>query len=250
MLILQSQNNSVEDQHLPHHLCNTIGIEDHELFLRQESNIDQVVNSELVLSLICGRLEEHGGDLDGAWEYNAELFDPSHMNAMSRNFLVLLEAVVAAESTTMSVWKLPLLTEDEQKKLLIEWNNTYEPQCKPDMLLHELFCDQVKTVNTTNIFAVTEYGSSRNISYQELKNSSEMLSQQIQLLGAKSKDALGVFITGGSIEAIIAIIGILMAGCAYVPLVRSFCCRYLDNIFLTHHHHRIRTWTPLVIASS
>ncbi len=148
----------------------------------------------------------------------------------------------------MSVWNLPLLTEDEKKKILIEWNDTCEPQPKPDMLLHELFLDQVKTMDTTNIFALTEYGSSRNMSYQGLKNSSEMLSQQIQLRGVKPKDAVGVFITGGSIEAIIIIIGILMAGCAYVPLVRSFCCVTICTVFFSPI--TLRTRTPLVIVSS
>ncbi len=221
MLILQSQNNSVDGRHLPHNLCTTTGIEDHELLLRKGMEVEQVANCELVLRLNCGRLEEHGGDLDGTWEYNAELFDPSHVDAMSQNFLVLLEAAVA-ESTTKSVWELPLLTEDEQKKILFEWNNTYEPQPKPDVLLHELFLDQVKAVDT-NTLALTEYSSyGIHITYQELKNSSEMLSRQIQLLGAKPNTSIGVFIAGGSIDAIIAIIGILMTGCAYVPLVRSF----------------------------
>ncbi len=83
MLVLQSQNKSVEEKHFPHHPCYTTGIEDQELFLRQESIIDQVANSEFVLGLNCGRLEEHGGDLDVAWEYNAELFDPNHVHAIS-----------------------------------------------------------------------------------------------------------------------------------------------------------------------
>ncbi len=214
MIILQNQNNSVENQHF----------EDRELFLKQGSDIEQEVNCEIVLKLNCGKMEEHSGDLNRIWEYNAELLDPNHVDSMSQNFLVMLDAVVA-ESTTESVWKLPLLTEDEQKKLLVEWNNTYEPQPKSDMLLHELFLDQVKTVGT-NIVAATEYCSGRNITYQELKNSSEILSQQIQLLGIKSNTAIGVFIAGGTIEAIIAVFGILMAGCAYVPLVRSFFSRY------------------------
>ncbi len=223
MIILQNQNNSMSHQHF----------EDRELFLKQRWNIELEANVEIALKLDCGKMEEHGGDINGIWEYNAELLDPSHVDSMAQNFHVMLNAIVA-ETPIESVWKLPLLTEDEQKKLLVEWNNTYEPQPKSDMLLHELFLDQVKTVGT-NVFAVTEYGTGRNITYQELKNNSEILSQQMRQLGVKSNTAIGVFIPGGTIEAIAAIFGILMAGCAYVPLVREVIISsfvFFSNIYI------------------
>ncbi len=82
------------------------------------------------------------------------------------------------ENPNKVVWDLPILTQAEQQKQLVEWNKTSSPYPKPGWLVHEFFLDQAET--NPNAIALVEYGGlKRIISYEELRSMAAKVERQL-----------------------------------------------------------------------
>ncbi len=157
--------------------------------------------------------------LRGIMAYNSKLFDRSTAVMMFECFENLL--VMAVENPHKVVWYLPMLTQSEEQRQLVEWNKTSSPYPRPGWLLHELFLDQAKE-NPDGI-ALIEYGGlKRIISYSELESMAEKVARQMRALGIEGDSTVGLLMTNDMAETIAATYGILMAGGAYVPLDPSY----------------------------
>ncbi|MCP3667766.1 MAG: amino acid adenylation domain-containing protein, partial [Gammaproteobacteria bacterium] len=129
--------------------------------------------------------------------------------------------VMAVENPHKVVWDLPMLTQSEEQRQLVEWNKTLSPYPRPGWLLHELFLDQAKE-NPDGI-ALIEYGGlKRIISYSELESMAEKVARQMRALGIEGDSTVGLLMTNDIAETIAATYGTLMAGGAYVPLDPSY----------------------------
>ncbi|MCP4316691.1 MAG: AMP-binding protein, partial [Hyphomicrobiales bacterium] len=101
---------------------------------------------------------------------------------------------------------LPMLTQAEQQKQLVDWNKTSAPCPKPGWLVHEVFLDQTET--NPNAIALVEYGGlKRNISYAELRSMADKVARQMQLLGVEGDSTVGLLMTNDLAEAIASIYG-------------------------------------------
>ena len=58
----------------------------------------------------------------GVWEYSLDLFEPATVARLAERFERLLEAALA--NPGQRITELPLLTEEERRRLLVEWNDT------------------------------------------------------------------------------------------------------------------------------
>ena len=67
-------------------------------------------------------LSERPSGIRGWLNYNTDLFDASTILRMLGHFQVLLEGIVTDPDQQVSV--LPLLTEAEERQLLVDWNDT------------------------------------------------------------------------------------------------------------------------------
>jgi non-ribosomal peptide synthetase component F len=76
-------------------------------------------------------IQEQGGQLSGALEFNTDLFDRATIERMAGHFQKLLVGIVA--DPDMSIARLPMLTEAERQLLLVEWIQTDAPF--PDHLI-------------------------------------------------------------------------------------------------------------------
>ncbi|MEA5623266.1 non-ribosomal peptide synthetase, partial [Nostoc sp. UHCC 0251] len=148
--------------------------------------------------------------LVGVWEYNTDLFDASTIERMTGHFVTLLEGIIANPEERIS--QLPLLTQPEQQKLLVEWNDTGAdyPQ---DLCIHQLFEEQVDS--TPDAIAVVF--EDQQLTYYELNYRANQLAHYLRSLGVGS-DALVGLCVERSLEMVIGLLGILKAGAAYVPL--------------------------------
>ena len=63
-----------------------------------------------------------GERLSGLFEYSTDLFDPATIERMGRHFQTLLEGMVSRPD--IPIYRLALLTEDETKRILVDWNRT------------------------------------------------------------------------------------------------------------------------------
>lgn len=109
-----------------------------------------------------------------------------------------------------------LLSESEQQKLLVEWNNTVTDYPK-NQCIHQLFETQVE--NTPDAIALIF--ESQQLTYQELNTTANLVAHYLQSIGVKPDVLVGICVER-SIEMIIGVLAILKAGGAYVPLDPSY----------------------------
>lgn len=142
--------------------------------------------------------------------YNTDLFDAQAMQLMAEHFKVLLAGLTAGVGGPISA--LPLLTEAESRRLLIEWNDT-QAKLGEEVRVHRLFEAQVE--RTPEAIALVFAG--RCMSYEELNQRANRLAHHLLELGVGPELLVGLMMER-SIEMIVGLLGILKAGAAYVPL--------------------------------
>ncbi|HEX6046470.1 MAG TPA: amino acid adenylation domain-containing protein, partial [Pyrinomonadaceae bacterium] len=160
--------------------------------------------------LSMGLEENKDGELRGGLAYNADLFDHSLMQRLSKHFAILLEAVLVNPDARLS--ELQLLTAAEREQLLVEWNATAREYPR-EACLHELFEKQVEL--TPNAVAVV-YGEEQ-ITYAELNARANQLARHLRGLGITADTFVGICMER-SVELMVGLLGILKSGGAYVPL--------------------------------
>ncbi|MFZ0821254.1 MAG: amino acid adenylation domain-containing protein, partial [Candidatus Acidiferrales bacterium] len=155
-------------------------------------------------------LFENDGGVAGWIEYATDLFDADRMARMAGHFEAMLEGVVANSNQRLN--ELPLLTSQEKRQLLIEWNDT-KVDYPANICLHQLIEKQVE--RTPDGVAVQFEG--KRLSYSELNGRSNQFAHYLQNMGVKPETLVGVYMER-SLEMVIALCGVLKAGGAYVPI--------------------------------
>src|SRR5690606_20924518 len=147
-------------------------------------------------------------------EYTTDLFDEATVRRMLGHFEVLLRAAAADPDTRIT--DLPLLTEAEERQILVEWNQTDAPY-PADQCAHELF--EAQAARTPDAVALVFEGET--MSYAELNRRANQLAHTLQARGVGPETLVGLCVER-SFEMIIGILGVLKAGGAYLPLDPTF----------------------------
>lgn len=181
-------------------------------------------------------LEIKNKQLSGYLEYNRELFNASTIQSFSQYFQTLL--LSALEDPEQNIATLSLLTDEQRKKILYDYNNTVMPYPK-NRCIHQLFEAQVKRDpdKTALVYQETE------ISYRELDNRSNQLAHYLIECGIGADLPVGICLAR-SPEMIVAILGVLKAGGCYVPIDSNYPPQRIDylldnsriRLLLTHDH--------------
>ncbi len=151
--------------------------------------------------------EQHGG-LDAVWEYATDLYDASTIDRLAAHFLALLAAIAADPDRTID--ELPLLS-DAERAALDEWNQTGE------MVGEEPVHERFASIAGSRPAAPALVADGLAWSYGELDRRANQYAQRLRTLGAGPGDAVGISLPRNG-ELIAAMLGILKAGAAYVPL--------------------------------
>jgi len=152
--------------------------------------------------------------LRGVWRYNTDLFDAATVDRMAACYATLLAGLVdGAASRRLS--ELPILTAAERELLFETWNATARPY--PEACLHHHVEAQVD--RTPRAPAVTF--EERTLTYRELDEAANRLARRLLALGVQREDRVGVMMERSS-ELVIALLAVLKAGAAYVPLDPSY----------------------------
>jgi amino acid adenylation domain-containing protein len=106
---------------------------------------------------------------------------------------------------------LPLMSAAEEQRLIVEWNETAREY--PRACVHELFA--VQAARRPEAVAV-ECGEER-LSYGELNRRANRLAHYLRRAGVGAESLVGILMER-SIEMMVAILGVLKAGGAYLPL--------------------------------
>ena len=112
--------------------------------------------------------------------YSTDLFDATTIDRMLGHFEVLLEGVVEDPATPVS--QLPLLTEEEEQKLLVGWNETAASYPR-ERCLHELL--EAEAQRRPEAIAVEFEG--RSLSYAELDTRSNQLAHLLRKRGVGAR---------------------------------------------------------------
>ncbi|MFJ6571132.1 amino acid adenylation domain-containing protein [Streptomyces sp. NPDC091292] len=166
--------------------------------------------AELVLSFIPedgngGR----GGGIRARLDYAAELFDEARVVRMAGHLRTLLAAGCARPDAPLST--LPLLTDAEHAQVVHEWNRA-EPS-DADACLHELVAGWA--ARTPDARAVTD--GMRSLTYGELTWRADLVAHRLRRLGVGPDVIVGVCLER-SVDLVVALLGVLRAGGAYLPL--------------------------------
>jgi amino acid adenylation domain-containing protein len=160
---------------------------------------------DLTLSLV-----EEQGRLSGSLEYSTDLFDDGTISRMLGHFRNVLEGIVA--DADMRISELPLLTYRERQQALVEWNAT-QAERDVDLCVPRQFEAQVR--RTPDAVALVFEG--QHVTYRELNRKANQLAHCLNGLGVGLDTPVGIYVER-SPEMIVAVLGVMKAGAAYVPL--------------------------------
>src|SRR6476469_1147501 len=164
--------------------------------------------------------------------------DPIAITRMLGHLQTLLESIVANPQQKIS--KLSMLTAAELAQLQ-EWNQT-QANYPQDKCVHQLFEAQVGR-SPDAIAAVFSQNLQQQLTYLELNSKANQLAHYLQQLGV-GPDVLVAICMERSLEIAIAVLGVLKAGAAYVPLDPAYPQERLTfmladtqaPVILTHSH--------------
>jgi amino acid adenylation domain-containing protein len=143
-------------------------------------------------------------------EYNTDLFEPGTISRTLAHLERLLEEVVADPDRRISA--LPLVSHEERNQLLVEWNATMGDS-PDDRSLHGLVEEQAaRTPQAVAVLAGPE-----QLTYRELDRRANQLAQHLRARGVGPDVRVGVCLER-SPHLIVALLGIIKAGGAYVAL--------------------------------
>ncbi len=152
--------------------------------------------------------EERPDQLIGHWQYNTDLFEAATVQRMAANLEALLDAVSVQPGLRLSALPLPAAAEIA---LLEAWNRSAAPFF--DGAFHRLFEQHVD--RTPGAAALIHH--EQVLSYRALDARANRWAHELRALSIGVGDVVGVM-TERSIETVVAILAILKAGAAYLPL--------------------------------
>jgi amino acid adenylation domain-containing protein len=167
----------------------------------------EVVSERFKLRLSVVR-RESGLELE--FHYDAARLERAAVERMAGYYQNLLAAALANPETPLT-W-LPLLSENERRQLLVEWNQTAAAYPEKQTL-HELFEQQAARVPGR----VAVRCGKQAFTYRELNEGSNQLAHYLRRQGVGADRPVGLCLER-SAEMMVAVLAILKAGGAYVPL--------------------------------
>lgn len=152
-------------------------------------------------------LVDNNRDLLLEASYNADLYSPAQMQAFLSSFETLLQSVASAPQTAVAA--LPLLQPADRARLLAA-PALATPQTR---LLHEWFAETA--ARHGDRIAVTD--STQRLSYRELDARSNQLAHALVAKGIAPERLVAVLLERSALLPL-AVLGVLKAGGAYLPI--------------------------------
>ncbi|MGH3918222.1 MAG: amino acid adenylation domain-containing protein, partial [Pseudonocardiaceae bacterium] len=163
-----------------------------------------------------------GGSLNLAIEYNTDLFDPGTVERLAGHLQLLLTAIAADPGRSLA--ELPMLTEAERHRVLVEWNDTGLPVSPA--VLPELF--EAQAARTPDAPAVRCAGT--QLSYAQCNERANRLARLLIARGAGPERFVAVALPR-SAELIVALLAVLKSGSAYLPIDPSYPAERIALMF-------------------
>jgi amino acid adenylation domain-containing protein len=167
----------------------------------------QVVSEAFKLRLVAMRRES---ELELEFQYDASRLERATVERIGGYYQNLLSGALANPETLVS--KLPLLPQNERKRLLTDWNQTAAAY-PAERCLHELYEQQAARTPQRLAVRCGEHA----FTYRELNERSNQLAHYLRQQGVGPDRLVGLCMERSAVT-MVAVLGILKAGGAYVPL--------------------------------
>ncbi|MGV9405991.1 amino acid adenylation domain-containing protein [Streptomyces sp. NPDC003667] len=162
-------------------------------------------DAHLTLELVAD-----GGGLSGALGYRTDLFERATAERMAGHLTTLARAAADGPGERLST--LEMLTAEELRRILTEWNGPRS--AFPDTAtVHRLVADRAALQPDA---VALEYGGQR-LTYRELEERAEGLARYLAERGVGPGALVAVCLDHGP-DLVCALLGVLKSGAAYVPL--------------------------------
>jgi amino acid adenylation domain-containing protein len=169
--------------------------------------VEPCATAGLDLSL---ELREVGSGIAGEVVFATALFDRETVERYAGYLHRVLAGMAADE--TRPVDRLTLLSGEERRLVVEEWNRTESP-CPAEWYIHEQFEAQAR--RTPDAVAVVY--EDRQLTYAELNRRANRLAHHLRGLGVGPDVRVGICVERG-FELLVAVLGVLKSGGAYLPL--------------------------------
>jgi amino acid adenylation domain-containing protein len=182
-----------------------------------DPNPKAFVNFDLFLNVVES---ENGLVLD--CDYNTGLYDETTIARWLTHYETLLLGFVADADQTVQC--LPVLTEAEKREILDVWNAT-EADYPRNQCVHELFEAQARRTPE----AVAVAFDNRRLTYGELNQKANQLANHLLKVGTGRAAVVGIYMDRSQ-DMMVALLGVLKSGAAYLPLDPSYPKERIDFI--------------------
>ena len=156
-------------------------------------------------------------------QYKPDIFSDETIELMGRRFLKLLEAVV--DNVDIKINDIDLFIDNEKDLILNDFNSssyfTYEPKT-----IIDIFHSKVEKYPNRRALIFGE----KVETYASVNAKANQLCRKILERKTRPNEAIGLQMER-SIDMVVAILAILKAGCAYVPIAHSFPSARKEFIF-------------------
>jgi amino acid adenylation domain-containing protein len=154
------------------------------------------------------------GEFHCRFEYNTDLFERRTIERMVGHFQQLMESGVASPDTPVA--ELPLMSAEERRQVVVEWNQTADDYPR-DRTLQQVFEQQVE--RTPHATALMHAG--KRWSYEQINRDANRLGHWLAKQGIGHDSRVGICLER-SADTVVALLATLKTGATYVPLDPAF----------------------------
>lgn len=152
-------------------------------------------------------------NIEMEFNFNSGLYDENAIERLANHYCNVLGQIVSKYNEPLKCIKV--ITEEEENNILNVYNNTEREYTQ----IH--FIERFKQIveKYPNLIAVSHYD--QKLDYQGLDKSSDIIARNLLKLGVKKGNHIGIMMEK-SLTFIEALVGIIKAGAAYVPIDAAY----------------------------
>ncbi len=166
--------------------------------------------------------DDEEGILHWSFEYNTDLFEQATVRKMIDHFRNLLNGIL--EGPDRSLAQIPMMSARERDRLVIELNNTAEDSGRASSIQAAF---ELQAARTPDAAAVLFH--EKKLTYKQINEQANRLAHYLIKRGVRPGNLVGVSFER-SPQIVVALLGVLKAGAAYVPLDSTYPPQWLSFV--------------------
>ncbi|WJQ84451.1 linear gramicidin non-ribosomal peptide synthetase LgrC [Brevibacillus brevis] len=172
----------------------------------QLSDVETMEQTNYPITVVCGP----GKEFILKIKYDQSRFASENIERVLHQMSYLLESMMAKPEQCLA--EVSMISESELQQVVVEWNDT-RVDYPTQLCIHQAFEKQVE--KTPDAIALVY--KKMELTYAELNNRANQLAHRLIASGVKPDKLVGICVER-SFEMIIAFLGVMKAGAAYVPI--------------------------------